>query len=105
MENGEDITDEFFLLFDNEIMENLYLSNLEAISNLSEIPKMCKELEKPALTCFPKPETPAQAAEPKRFRSYTEKDLQEFQYWRQSKSSRKKIQWGIKLFQGKQNNF
>lgn len=70
----------FFCCLTTKLWKIFYLSNLEAISNLSEIPKMCKELEKPALTCFPKPETPAEAAKPKRFRSYTEKDLQEFQY-------------------------
>lgn len=96
---GEDITDELFLLFDNEIMENLDLSNLEAISDKSEISEMCEELEKPALTCLPKPETPAQAAEPKRFRSFTENELQEFQDSRQSCSTKKNTKWGIKLFQ------
>lgn len=57
--NGEDITDELFVLFNNEITENLELSNHDGVSNLSEIPDMRKKLEKLALTCLLKPGTPA----------------------------------------------
>ena len=59
---------------------------------------MCKELEKPVLAWLPKPETPAQAAEPKRFRSLTENEFQEFQDSRQSCSTKKNTNWGIKIF-------
>lgn len=52
----EDKTDEFFSLFDNAIINNLDLFNLEAISDKSEISEMYKELKKPALACFPNPD-------------------------------------------------
>lgn len=81
-------------------MENLDLSNLEVISNLSEIPEVCKELEKPTLTCLPKPETPAE-----KISFLHRKCLQEFQDSRQSSSTKKNTKWGIKPFQGKQNNY
>lgn len=87
----EDITDELFLLFDYEITENLNLSNHGGVSNLSEIPEMCKKLEKPALTCLLKPRTPA---EPKIFRSYTKTNLQTFQG---NPIQLRKTKWGIKV--------
>lgn len=51
--NGQDITDDVLY---NETMENLDLSYLGTILDLSDIPQMYKQLKKtPALTCNPKP--------------------------------------------------
>jgi hypothetical protein len=63
------------------------------------------------MDCLPAPETPVTSVTlsensslaPKRFRSITDTELQEFQGARQSKSTKRNTKWGIQLFQGIQS--
>lgn len=93
-----EICEELWQLFEDEIMENMDLTNMEVVSSIENVNEMKDELLESAFTCLPPPETPAA---PKRFKSFTENDLKQFEDARQSKSTKMNTKWAIKLFQGR----
>ncbi|XP_061176184.1 uncharacterized protein LOC133185142 [Saccostrea echinata] len=89
-----------YLLFDNDILAALDLPFM-APASVEETEEVEKELKMSDMEGLPSPGMPTPPPPPpsKRFKSMTEEDLKQFEDSRQSISTKRNTQWGVKLFQ------
>lgn len=91
---------DLYFLLDEELLASLDFSSMVPQS-VEESIEMEKDLKISDMEGLPCPGVPVLTPPPpKRFKTVSENDMQQFQDARQSASTKRSTKWGIKLFQG-----